>query len=110
GRPVQHLLQSDCALGPPAEVHRVRMGPDRVYWTPGHNGEQYDVARGDIALLKAEGLLECVVIETAMTSWPDTEMPLPGEVIGYMVRPTNVCGVGEWGRGTNNTARAAVCP
>ncbi|MDH3629394.1 MAG: hypothetical protein OES25_17295, partial [Acidobacteriota bacterium] len=46
GRPVQHLLQSDCALGPPAEVHRVRMGPDRVYWTPGHNGEQYEVDSG----------------------------------------------------------------
>jgi YD repeat-containing protein len=110
GKVVFHLLQSDCTLGAPADVNGVWMEPDRVHWTPGTNGEQYDVARGDLELLTSGRELECIVTETAQTSCVDQQMPIPGQVLVYMVRPANVCGVGGWGTGMHGEARAAICP
>jgi len=110
GKVVHHLLQSDCTLGAPVETDGVMVTRDQVSWQPGDNGEQYDVARGDLGLLTNGGLLECIVIETAQTSCLDEEMPMSGQALIYMVRPANVCGVGEWGAGTNGEPRATICP
>jgi len=110
GKVVHHLVQSDCTLGPPFEVDSVRMQPDSVHWTPGMNGEQYDVARGNLETFTRGVPLDCLVEETAQLSCPDTETPFPGEAYVYMVRPASICGAGDWGNGTNGEVRTTVCP
>ena len=110
GKVVYHLLQADCTLGLPVDVEGVQMEPDRVLWTPSTNGEQYDVARGDLGVLTGGGLLECFTTETANTFCMDEETPMSGRTFVYLVRPTSVCGVGGWGTGTNGEVRATICP
>jgi len=51
-----------------------------------------------------------IATDTAQTSCVDVETPLLGQALVYMVRPANMCGVGEWGSGTNGEARATICP
>jgi len=110
GTPVFHLLQSDCTLGAPAEVGGVMVEHDRVAWLPGSNGEQYDVARGDLDMLTSTGQLECHVTETAQTSCAENSIPLPGQVLVYLVRAVNLCGTGDWGSGSHGETRATTCP
>jgi len=110
GKVVYHLLQADCTHGPPAEVGGVQMEPNRVLWTPGTNGEQYDVARGDLGLVKGGSPLECITTETANTFCVDEERPMSGRGLVYLVRPTSICGVGGWGSGAGGQERTTVCP
>ena len=105
-----HYLQSDCTLGAPPEVSGVSLDPSKVSWTPGNNGEQYDLARGELGVLKNGGLLDCMVTETANPFYEARDTPRRGECFTYMVRPSSVCGVGSWGMGTNGQERGSVCP
>ena len=59
----------------------------------------YDVMRGRVSELPVGGGASetCLASGVSTTQMPDTTTPALGTALYYLVRGTNVCGVGTWG-------------
>ncbi len=75
----------------------------------------YDLARGDLALLNADGGTggsDALACDLTATSTSDPASPSADNGYYYMARGRNACGAGSWGSGSDEVERpsAAVCP
>lgn len=116
----------DCAPGapssfdPPPEVANDQFGIDlRTYsWDSlaplAGPGTAYDVARGSVAELKADGgflRASCASSGQPGSSFDDPVAPAAGQATYYVVRGRNACALGTYGKDSDGTARAITsCP
>ena len=74
----------------------------------------YDVARGDLAILRALGTIDaaaCLGAASNLSSRTDASLPPTGSGYYYVVRARNVCGDGGWGAGSDGIPRShTTCP
>lgn len=108
------------AYDPPAEVRGVGFESDKqtLLWSSlsreAGNGTVYDVVRGGLADLRAQGTIGgagCLAGGVAGTSWPDPSEPIMGDGLYYVVRGRNPCGEGSWGAASSGAPRShAGCP
>jgi hypothetical protein len=117
---------SDCAplngtlKAAPVEVGGVGLGSggnkNRLSWTApqgqGGSATFSDVVRGTGAGLPVgSGVEACVAVQTSAAQVDDATSPTPGELIWYLVRARNACGVGSYGKRTGGVERtSSACP
>jgi len=114
----------DCAPGDPlvrpAEeveglvVEALGAGALRLSWSPAAGAATYAIVRGELSVLSATQLGDCVVGGVAALAWDDAELPPPGDGFTYLVRGESpVCGPGTLGFGAFGLPRVdsgTACP
>ena len=114
----------DCApfdpLVRPAEevaglaVEKIGAGAVRLSWTAASGAATYAIVRGDLSLLSATELGDCVDGGVAALVWDDATLPPPGNGFTYLVRgESSVCGPGTLGFGAFGLPRVdtgGACP
>jgi Tol biopolymer transport system component/N-acetylneuraminic acid mutarotase len=108
----------DGAFASPAEVPGLLFsGPITLDWlavAPSAGADTvYDVMRGAGAELPVGGGPSEVCLQSALdaTSWDDADPSPPGEVRYYLVRATNLCGIGTYGFDSADVERQTdTCP
>lgn len=104
------LDAADCApwnpvaWATPAEVAAVTVdgtGPTVLTWADGDPATVFDVVRGSLAEVRADGDFSraaCAVDDGDSPTWADTAADPPeGDARYYLVRASSVCGDGGWG-------------
>ena len=104
----------------PVEVGGVGVGmignKNRVRWTApqaqGGSATFSDVVRGTGAGLPVgSGAESCVAVQTSSAQVDDVTSPTPGQLLWYLVRARNACGVGSYGKRTGGVERTTgACP
>ncbi len=112
---------ADCgAYDIPPEVQGLGFDADKATLTWPSMSQQagagtvYDAIRGDLAALRASGLIGtggCLGGTGTANSRTDTEVPVPGAGAHYLVSARNTCGLSGFGAASDGTERAhATCP
>jgi serine protease AprX len=106
------------AYDPPGEVSGVSAASKvRVEWgslsRPAGDGTVYDLLRGDLATLAADGIAAATCLATGLADagFDDADTPSPDAGWYYVVQGRNACGTGGYGASSSGAARThAACP
>lgn len=72
------------------------------------SGTRYDLVRGDVERLRADGGIaaaSCHAPGLVQPGTTDAEAPPPGRAFYYVARAANACATADWGRATGGTPR-----
>jgi len=86
----------------------------QLSWSGQEPGTAYDIAGGDLALLRSNGNVSdavCLQDNQTGTNWEDSR-PDPGSGVGlyYIIRAQNTCGGGSYGASSGGTNRSPGDP
>jgi hypothetical protein len=100
----------------PSEIGGVAVAANRVTvsWTPSNSGSgaTYQLVRGELAgfPVGSSPLESCLGPVPPGTSFGDPTLPSTGSGFWYLVRASNICGVGTYGSGNGATRQSPACP